>query len=919
MRTLRLYRSEPRVASDECIALDRDTQCTRCALHRCVTSRCIAADGAAGGLVIVGDGPTDGDMKSGRPFSTAVGMYVRRHVDAIYSGPSVYTYATRCPRDDVKIPDRFVKACRPYLAAVLREASPTRVIALGPTAFFALTGRKVAIMSVERAYTYLYNCGEDPVPCYLLPHPMAANRNTFVGNQFVSTLKWAIKGKLPEPPPLGLHINLCRGPDETDEAIARLNSADIVSFDVETFGRQYSPEFRVLSLAITRVDTLETFQWDEETLEDEFTLGRLIHGTRKPSPLVTFLESEAPIKAGHFRTYDCTSLDLRFKTRVRGPAVDTRIWHKLQNAQMNGRATLAIVSEECGMGGAKDEMKSVTDELVKPVLSALKSFVTEKARIAEGRQYRLSKKMRANRARLLFIEKQYPDVYDAIQRMVEVRASSVKGKKSKAAEPEAWSYGLVAAEKPADLARYNCRDTVATARIVKVKQGRFAKTPDLDAFREAVPDRAERAVERVQRWGIPTNLAAIQAFDTYLTAQLAPLERWFTENALNPNAHADVSAYLFTKLGITPPKILESGNASSDASVLEGLRHDHPVVQKILDFRKYEGFRTKYARGMLPWIFDGRVHPTIWLDGARTGRTSCSDPPLQQIPSPKKGGTGAALGKMARSIFAAEPGFDILSLDYSQLELRVAALLSGDQVMQQIFRDGVDYHKRTAELICMKIWGVTPDKITPWMREVAKTLNFSMLYGAGDRSVAAKLSIEAAKQPEKQEPITEEMVGAIRKAVLSKYKGLDTHIKRVVEEARTTGEVRTWWDGRPAGRRQLWDIAEAGDSKEARKRRSAAERAAFNTGVQGTANYFCIASMAAGVEWIEKNRLERDVQIVLTVHDQILFHTRKSLTAEVAAKAKSIMTGFNSEGVPLTVDIEIGDSWGTLEKVKAAA
>lgn len=891
MFKLRLYRTEPYSATDDSIRLDRDTACKRCDLHEGVKTVCMPGDGEPGGLVVVGDGPAVLEDRAGRPFMSETGLYVRDRVDRLWKGPVVWRYATGCARGEQALTDRHLAACRPFLAAALVESRPTRVLALGERAYFGITGRKVPFMSVERAYSYLYNVNDEPVPCFYLPHPRAASLNPFIGAQFNRTIKWALgdrHGALPAP----THVvaRLCRDARDTDEAVAKMRAGPC-TFDVETCGVQYTGNFRVLSLAVTRVQDMATFQWDEESLAEEMA--------RPQSPLRAWFGDERCDKIGHFRTYDCASVALRYGAQVRGAGSDTRIWHKLLKAHSVGVAKLDIVSEQAGCGGAKGDMERLLAQVSKPLQSALRSFETERKKRSAGVPYAPTKKTLANRKALQDLQEQHPDIHALVLQYP--------------TEHKRWAFGLVAEVNPAELARYNCRDTVATARVTQVLLDRFKRDPDLDAFRQQVPDRAEKAVERVQFWGVPVNLAAIMAFDQILTTKLEPLVKWFEGEKLEPHNPDQIAHYLFTKLGIKPPKVLESGHFSTDAKVLEGLRSDHPVVQKILDFRKYDGFRTKYARGLLPHVHDGRIHPTIWLDGARTGRTSVSDPPLQQIPKSKK----SEEGRLARSCYAAEAGYSILSLDYSQLELRIAALLSGDKMMQQIFIDGVDYHQKTAELICGGVWGIKPSEVTAWHREVAKTLNFSMLYGAGDASIAAKLSIEALKAGEP--PVTEQDVARIRAAVMSRLTGLAAHIRRVEDEVTRTGEVRTWWDGKLARRRQLWEIAEPGDHDEARRRRGKARRAAFNTGVQGTANDFCVASMASVVEWIESDHLADDVQLVLPVHDQLILHVRDRLIPVVARRVRDIMQGWNSGPVPLVVDIEVGQSWGTLAKWQEAA
>ncbi len=253
---------------------------------------------------------------------------------------------------------------------------------------------------------------------------------------------------------------------------------------------------------------------------------------------------------------------------------------------------------------------------------------------------------------------------------------------------------------------------------------------------------------------------------------------------------------------------------------------------------------------------------------------------------------------MARDIFVPRPGWLFVELDYSQIELRIAAMLSGDPEMIRIFLDGVDYHRRTAELVSMVAWGLRPDQITDAHRTQAKTINFSTLYGAGIGSIAAKLGITYAQ--------AERVVAAI----MAKFKRLAEYIQECKAETRKTGLAWTWWAGQRARRRSLHRIADPDDGA-----RITAENGAFNTPVQGTANEFCIASLAAVVEGIEEDGLADVCHLVLPVHDSMLFEVREDMALEVATWARGVMMSHDSQGAPLEVDCKMGRAWGSLEKV----
>ena len=299
-----------------------------------------------------------------------------------------------------------------------------------------------------------------------------------------------------------------------------------------------------------------------------------------------------------------------------------------------------------------------------------------------------------------------------------------------------------------------------------------------------------------------------------------------------------------------------------------------------------------YASGLAEHArSDGRIHPNYKLDGARSGRTSCDSPNMQTLPRAKD----STEGKMARDCIAAPDGFTLVEFDFSQVELRVAAMLSGDIVMQQIFRDGVDVHRRTAELIAPVAWGIQPEQVEDKHRSQAKTCVFALLYGSSDASIAARLGISMAA------------AARLREAIFGQFKKLGAYCQDQVMRARRTGETWTYWNGQRARRRPLHRIAD-NDSES----RSRAENGAFNSPIQGTASGYCMMSLIRAVQWIEEDCVP-DVKLVLTVHDSLLFEVREEMIDEVTSVVPRIMISWPMKGLPLVVDGKVGKSWGSME------
>lgn len=249
---------------------------------------------------------------------------------------------------------------------------------------------------------------------------------------------------------------------------------------------------------------------------------------------------------------------------------------------------------------------------------------------------------------------------------------------------------------------------------------------------------------------------------------------------------------------------------------------------------------------------------------------------------------------MARDIFVASPGHLLISLDYVQLEYRVAAMLSQDPEMIGLAKRGVDFHTGTAQLIAPLMHWTTVAKP---QRSIAKQVNFALLFGMTDRSLAAWLNT------------TEQEAAQVRAAVLSKFRLFAEWSKRQIREVKLNGYCRTWWEGESARWRSLWRL----DDKDG-KARSKAEHSCVNTPVQGTAADFLNASLSEVVNWIDDDCVP--AELVLAIHDALLLNVKEDAVEEVARNVSRIMTQWPSAGVPIEVDVEVGPAWGSLKKYK---
>lgn len=301
-----------------------------------------------------------------------------------------------------------------------------------------------------------------------------------------------------------------------------------------------------------------------------------------------------------------------------------------------------------------------------------------------------------------------------------------------------------------------------------------------------------------------------------------------------------------------------------------------------MEYRELTKLQSTYIEA-LPKLVNkktGRLHTSFNQTIAATGRLSSTDPNLQNIP------IRTELGRRIRQAFVAAPGFKLLAIDYSQIELRLAAHMSGDETMIKAFNDGDDIHTITASLIN----GVPIDKVSDKLRREAKAVNFGILYGQGPHGLS-----QGADIPFNQ---AKEFIDNYFKV----YKGVRDYLDETIEVARKKGYVETMF-----GRKRFLPEINANNPMQ----RKAAERMAANTPLQGSAADIIKLAMIQIAEKI----VSADVRMLLQVHDELVFEIRQGMEKEVVAKIKKIMENVIKLSVPLIVDVKIGDNWGEMEKI----
>jgi DNA polymerase I len=393
----------------------------------------------------------------------------------------------------------------------------------------------------------------------------------------------------------------------------------------------------------------------------------------------------------------------------------------------------------------------------------------------------------------------------------------------------------------------------------------------------------------IERIGVKIDVPALGALATSMQAELDGLAARIHEMAggeFNINSPKQLSEVLFTRLNLQSTKKTGKTRATSTAQdVLEELALEHELPGLVLRWRSIQKLKGTYVDA-LPQLVNartGRVHTTFNQAVAATGRLSSSDPNLQNIP------IRTALGREIRAAFIAEPGHALISADYSQIELRVLAHLSGDAALTEAFRHGVDVHDETA----MRVFGGPdgPLKLDRHeLRRRAKIINYALLYGKTAFTLAKDIGVT---QSAAQEFIDAYFAG---------YPGVRAYIDQLLASAKTSGVVRTI-----TGRRRLVPEITSRNGQV----RMAAEREAVNMPIQGTAADVLKKAMIDVDRALEARNRGRQAaaRMILTVHDELLFEAPEDEAAEVVGLVRECMERAFSLDVPLTVDVGVGRNW----------
>ncbi len=379
--------------------------------------------------------------------------------------------------------------------------------------------------------------------------------------------------------------------------------------------------------------------------------------------------------------------------------------------------------------------------------------------------------------------------------------------------------------------------------------------------------------------GIALDAEGVRRFGVELEAELARQLAAVYEAVgyeFNLNSPKQLGEALFGKLGLPTGKKTKSGY-STDAETLEGLRAYSPVVDHILSYRLYAKLNSTYVEGLLKVVCeDGRVRSTFNQTEARTGRLSSNEPNLQNIP------VRTELGSRLRAFFVAGEGMCLSDADYSQIELRILAAISGDKAMQEAFQNGEDIHRATAA----RVNGLPVEMVTPALRSAAKAVNFGIVYGIGAFSLSKDIGVSVQE------------AGDFIKTYLGSFPGVKNYMEDTVAFGREHGYVETLF-----GRRR--PIPEINNSNH--NMRALGERIAMNTPIQGTAADIIKIAMIKVWRRLREEGLQS--RLILQVHDELIVETCLGEETAVARILEEEMVGAASLAVPMEAEVHTGANW----------
>jgi len=441
-----------------------------------------------------------------------------------------------------------------------------------------------------------------------------------------------------------------------------------------------------------------------------------------------------------------------------------------------------------------------------------------------------------------------------------------------------------------DVALYAADDAVVVLRLMPQLKTELEDAQAMSLFEE-IEMPLINVLADMEMAGIGLDKEFLSRMSIELETRLVEIENLVYQkvgDSFNLNSPKQLSEALFDKLGIAPPdgsRKTASGYYSTAAGVLESLRKKHPVVADILEYRELAKLKSTYVDALPEQVNPSthRVHTSYNQSGSRTGRIASSDPNLQNIP------IRTELGRRVRQAFIAAPGHQLLAVDYSQVELRIAAHMAQDEAMLAAFNSEQDIHATTASAV----WDVPLDAVTSTQRRHAKAINFGLIYGMSPFGLTRTTDLTLAE--------AEDFVSAY----FRKFPGVKAYLDGIRETAAQDGYVETL-----LGRRRYFPGLTTAQNVQVRNRE---EREAINAPIQGTAADIMKIAMIRMPNALREAGLS--AKMLLQVHDELVLECPTDEIDAAVAVVRDAMEGAYTLDIPLRTDARYGTNWGALEAV----
>lgn len=921
MRYLPLYPDGLPSLVERTTPLPRNDRCTRCELSAGVKTVCLPAAGEPGGLFTVGMYPGAAEDQHGIPNVGPAGRYLHEQIQQRWSGPIAHGNTLACkPRDTTKINPKWVAACRPYLAEWIRVVRPTRILALGDLAIQGLLGRSPSVNSVRRGFAWYeaadwledettprptyddrsgYGAAPRPptVPIIYLMHPAAALRQgRFAQRAFEDDLEWALT--TPDSFFQERHRFLRSGVvqvvetlSEAEETFAQYREAVLaddsghtaIVHDVETRGRLHDPKtFKLVSVALCLNGS------NVATVLDRHALAK---GCAKPYGEALHDPALRWVEQGQYD--DRVAMYLFGGGRplgIAGERRDVRLLRKLIDTTADG--DLDSMSELVGQGGFKSEN---SDEM----------------KIAREQVLRWSPRQSE-----MFDECPDPEARSILWR--EIKAGRIKTLD----QAKAYLFALI----PTDtLSVYNARDDISTGLLDRWAYPVVLSRPNLRMIWQEVEQPASLSFAASEYWGVPIDKDRCEQsiwFANDQQRQLEPHLRKYCGPSLNLASGKQIAAFLFGPppggLGITPiKKTKKTKAAATSKEAIAAVADAHPFCRLFAQYAHWDRLKEK-AQEFLQFLTpDGRVHPAYLIDGTVSGRGSCKAPNLYSIKRAVdhkacdgKGCDGCddtgidEESRRERDCIAAPPGWKIVEIDLSQIELRGMAAVSGDRFMTEAFVNDEDLHQKAADAASAKARRKIERSPT------AKMINFGSGYDLTEMGLAQRLDL---RTPDGELDI--KTAAQLQHAVLGNYVEMLAAKTAAKKRALECGYATTVWgpDFREGRHRVMFELGDEDDYK-----REDALRAVWATKIQGSYSGDKVKEAHAQlVRWIIGRRLDSVMQLILSIYDSLIGLVRDDYVKLFSFMGAQFMLRVPlGNGVPQACDVKVGQTYGLCKKAK---